>query len=297
MRIVPSPPRPSDGPALERIDGYAAQVGDGEVRRLIPTSRRRRVGSWVFVDHFGPTEHAPADGVHGIAPHPHTCLATVTWLFEGATRHLDSLGSDQVIRPGQLNVMYAGSGIAHAEIEVEGNTRTHGVQLWLAQPGHTRLGAPAFHHHAELPRGSRDGVHHRVLMGSLDGQTSPARTDHPLLLAEVVLEAGGARPLSLRPDFEHAVLVVQGSATIAGESLPTGPLLYLGRGRSGLSLASDTGARLMLLGGLPLEEDIAMHWNFVGRTGEELADFRDRWNQGTLAGPVPGTALPKLSSP
>ena len=297
MRVIPSPPRPASGPVCERIAGYRAPVGELTVHRLLPTHRRRRVGSWIFLDRFGPTEHPPADGIHGVAPHPHTCLATVTWLIEGATRHLDSLGSDQVIRPGQLNLMYAGRGIAHAEIPVAGSRRSHGVQLWLAMPEATRLGEPAFLHYAELPRFERGGVRHTVLMGTLAGHESPARIDHPLLAAELVVVPGGRAVLPLERDHEYAVLCLQGEGWVAGEPLPVGPLLYLGRGRRELSVRSETGARCMVLGGLPLEQDLAMHWNFVGADGIEIDAFRTRWNEGVLTGVVPGTKLKRLAAP
>ena len=173
----PGPPAPGawpDGRTGELTTGRVARVGDIEVRRLLPLRHRRSVGAWCFVDHYGPMS---VDGVAGmqVPPHPHIGLQTVTWLLDGNVLHRDSLGSEQMIRPGQLNLMTAGRGIAHSEESPgEHDPRLHGVQLWLALPEAQRQVAPAFEHHAELPVAGLAGFEVTVFAGSLAGAQSPA---------------------------------------------------------------------------------------------------------------------------
>src|SRR5690349_10773592 len=178
------------------------------VVRTLPTKDRRMVGAWCFVDHFGP--ETVSDGGMRVPPHPHTGLQTVTWLFDGEVRHTDSLGSDQLVRGGQLNLMTAGRGVAHAEETPSGAGATlHGLQLWVALPEATRHGEPDFEHHASLPRLEPGrGVEVTVLLGELGGERSTARADTPIVGAELVVD--GQATIDLRPDFEHALVVVDG---------------------------------------------------------------------------------------
>jgi hypothetical protein len=215
-----------------------------------------------------------------VGPHPHTGLQTVTWLVAGEVLHRDSLGTVQEIRPGQLNLMTAGRGIAHSEETpgVHGEV-LHGVQLWVALPHADRDMAPAFAHHADLPVVTAGGLTATVLMGTLAGATSPARTHTPLVGAELSLTAEATLPL--RPDFEYAALTLDGAPTVDGIPLKPGPLLYLGAGRSSLSLSTGSPARLLLLGGEPFEERLVMWWNFVGREHDEIVQMRADWVDGT----------------
>ena len=253
------------------------------VRRVLPNKNRRMIGAWCFLDHYGPDDIKSTGGMW-VPPHPHTGLQTVTWLFEGLGLHTDSLGSEQLIRPGQLNVMTAGHGIAHAEISPpEAPTLLHGVQLWVCLPDGVRDTVPPdFTHLAALPTWSDGGVTLRVLTGSLAGQTSPAPTHSPLVGAEITLAPGASTVLPLQRDFEYGVLVAQGAATVAGVEVPRHGMSYLGEGRAELAVCAEDGVAgdtvLMLLGGAPFEDQIVMWWNFIGRSHEEIVEQREAWN-------------------
>ena len=217
---------PSAGPA-ELTTARIARVGDIEVRRLLPLRLRRSVGGWCFVDHYGPTS---VDGVAGmrVPPHPHIGLQTVTWLLAGNVLHRDSLGSEQMIRPGQLNLMTAGRGIAHAEESPADHDPTlHGVQLWLALPDADRQAAPAFEHHRELPVLAAGGLRVTVFAGSLADVTSPARTFSLVTGAEVSAARDASGSLPLVPSHEHVIFVADGQAAAADTQLVPGQLLYL----------------------------------------------------------------------
>ncbi|MEU9833076.1 pirin family protein [Streptosporangium sp. NPDC048047] len=311
------------------------------VRRLLPQRPRRMVGAWCFVDHFGPDDVAGRPGMQ-IAPHPHTGLQTVTWLVEGEIMHRDSLGSAQPITPGQLNLMTAGHGIAHSEQSpLDHPPVMHGLQLWIALPEDARHGEARFEHHPALPT-LRDGdATVTVVAGELGGVRSPALVHTPLVGAEVLLPAGGRCRIPLNPAFENAVLVMSGTATVTGTGtaperhpsresgasserhpvrepgaspqsrvstepgtvLTPGSLLYLGRGRSEISVEAAGETRLFLLGGEPFEEPLVMWWNFVGRTHEEILRARDEWMRGdrrfgTVDGcdddPLPAPVMPTV---
>jgi redox-sensitive bicupin YhaK (pirin superfamily) len=253
------------------------------VRRLVPNKTRRMIGAWCFLDHYGPDDILVTGGMW-VPPHPHTGLQTVTWLFEGLGLHTDSLGSQQLIRPGQLNVMTAGHGICHAEVSPpEAPTHLHGVQLWVCLPDEVRDSVPPdFTHLAALPAWHEAGVRVRVLTGTLAGETSPAPSYTPMVGAEVALAPGSRVALPLEPDFEHGVLVASGEAEVAGVPMRRNEMSYLGTGRAELELAVPEGrpgeAVLMLLGGAPFEEEIVMWWNFIGRSHEEVVEQREAWN-------------------
>jgi redox-sensitive bicupin YhaK (pirin superfamily) len=256
------------------------------VRRIVPNKGRRMIGAWCFLDHYGPDD-IKATGGMWVPPHPHTGLQTVTWLFEGLGLHTDSLGSHQLIRPGQLNVMTAGHGICHAEVSPEeAPTRLHGVQLWVCLPDEVRDTAPAdFTHLAELPTYDEPGVRVRVLTGSLGGETSSAPTYTPLVGAEVTLQPGATTVLPLDPGFEHGVLVAQGAAQVDGVPIERNAMSFLGSGRDSLEVRADAHEETvaLLLGGEPFEEEIVMWWNFIGRSHEELVAQREAWNGSGLA--------------
>jgi redox-sensitive bicupin YhaK (pirin superfamily) len=248
------------------------------VRRLLPHRDRRMVGAWCFLDHFGPDDVADRPGLQ-VPPHPHTGLQTVTWLMDGAVVHRDSLRSLQTIEPGQLNLMTSGRGIAHAETSPErrfgGPPTLHGLQLWVALPDGSREVAPGFEHHAELPVLREGGLSATVVVGELAGARSPATAHTPLVGADVVVTATGALPL--RRAFEYGAVVTHGVVEVDGVPLEPGSLLYLGSGRSTLTLSSVDGGRLFLLGGEPFEERLVMWWNFVGRSHEDIVAARDDW--------------------
>ncbi len=261
---------------VEVTESRTSQVGSLTVRRALPRRARRTVGAWCFADHMGPEPVTEDQGVD-IGPHPHMGLHTVTWLLAGEVLHRDSLGSEQVIRPGQLNLMTAGHGVSHAE-EHTGRYRgeLHGVQLWVAQPERTRHGAPAFEHHAELPGVELDGASATVLVGELAGHASPAGRDSDLVGAELVLRSGDTT-VPMRRDFEHALVPLAGTASVDGNPVEPGHLVHLGIGRDECRLSSTDGATALLIGGIPFEEPILMWWNFVARTREEISAARDQW--------------------
>jgi redox-sensitive bicupin YhaK (pirin superfamily) len=268
------------GPTLTIEPSREAKVGEATVLRALPRRGHRTVGAWCFADHLAPV---PADGGvgTGIGPHPHIGLQTVTWLLEGEVLHHDSLGSEQLIRPGQLNLMTAGRGIAHAEEGTDDGAGKpkHGIQLWVAQPEATRHGDPAFEHHAELPRVDLDGGVASVLVGTLAGTTSPARADTDHVGAELDLRAGTA-VVPLRPEHENALVVLAGAVQVDGEAVVPGHLAYLGTGRDELALTATEPARVMLLGGTPFESEISMWWNFVARDHDEITAARTAWQHG-----------------
>ena len=284
-------------PGTEVTAARLARVGDLDVRRLLPLRQRRSVGAWCFVDHYGP---ASVDGVAGmqVPPHPHIGLQTVTWLIQGTVLHRDSLGSEQLIRPGQLNLMTAGRGIAHSEESpVDHDPWLHGVQLWLALPDAHRHTAPGFEHHAELPVTRLGGLDATVFAGSLAGLTSPARVFSGVVGAELSapVDARGAVPL--RAGHEHVLFAAFGAAAADGTELRPGSLLYLPPGRDFVAVTAPAGTRLFLLGGEPLAETLLMWWNFVGRTPDDIAAAARDWAGGERFGTVTGYRGAPLAAP
>jgi redox-sensitive bicupin YhaK (pirin superfamily) len=253
-------------------------VGDMTVLRALPRRGRRTVGPWCFADHFGPANPDPTNS-GSIGPHPHIGLQTATWLVAGAIVHRDSLGSEQLIRPGELNLMTAGRGIAHAEErDSDYFGPIHGLQLWIAQPEATRNGEPGFAHHGDLPRTSIDDAIATVIVGEFEGLSSPARGDADHIAVELALD-DGAIGLDLRPEFEYGVIVLTGEIALDGVAIGPGNLGYLAPGRTGMVLTANGDTRLMLLGGLPFTEPLLMWWNFVARTREEIDDARASWQR------------------
>ncbi|MDV6012481.1 pirin family protein [Haloechinothrix sp. LS1_15] len=249
------------------------------VRRTLPQRARSLIGAWCFIDHFGPVDVEMSDGVD-VPPHPHTGLQTVSWLFSGEIEHRDSLGTYAAVRPGELNLMTGGHGICHSEVSTRALPVLHGVQLWVALPGEHRDAPRGFQHHVpELIE--LDGAQARVFLGSLAGVTSPVPTFTPLLGAEITLDPMGVMVLTVDPGFEHGVLVDSGAVTVEGTEIERGDLGYLGTGIATVTLKNRSAeqARLLLLGGEPFGEDIVMWWNFVGRSHDEIAQFRQEWQE------------------
>jgi hypothetical protein len=235
-----------------------------------------------------------------VPPHPHIGLQTVTWLFHGLVLHRDSLGSRQLIRPGELNLMTAGRGIAHSEESAAGRPPVlHGLQLWIALPQEQRHGEPRFAHHGRLPV-VRDGAASvTVAIGAYRGERSPAQVFSPLAGYEVAVPGGDDFTLPVREDFEHGVIAVDGSAVVAGALITPGLLAHLPAGRSGIRLSPASGrplARFFVFGGAPFGEPLLMWWNFVARSGEEITRARDDWAAGRF-GRVPGYFGEPLTAP
>lgn len=247
------------------------------VRRTLPQRQRSLIGSWCFLDHYGPDLVSESGGMR-VPRHPHTGLATVSLLFTGGVSHRDSTGTEALVRPGEVNLMIAGRGISHQEFSTSETTFLHGVQLWYALPDDTRHMAPAFEHYApELVEA--EGASLRVYIGTLAGSTSPVETyTPPLLAAEVTLDPGTHLELTLDEGFEHGVLLDSGELTLNGAAVPLVHLAYLPVGQRSLTLeAGPDPVRLILIGGEPLDEQIVMWWNFIGRTHEEIVAYREAW--------------------
>lgn len=260
---------------VELREGRRTEVGGLPVARVLPTKGRRTVGAWCFVDLMGPVDAEEPDPME-VGPHPHTGLATVTWLLEGEALHTDSLGTEQVIRPGQLNLMTAGHGIAHAELAARPPFR--GVQMWVAQPEATRDGGNDFAHHGELPRVELEAGEATVFLGSFDGAASPARADTAIVGAELTLGEAGRRVLPVDPGHEHALVPLDGRLRVGGEVVEPGWLALVPTGFDELPVEWDQpGGRALLLGGEPFGETVQMWWNFVARSREELEDAWRAW--------------------
>jgi hypothetical protein len=268
-------------PVLERFEAREVRLGESTgVRRLLPNLGRRLVGSWCFVDHYGPDDVATGGGMQ-VPPHPHIGLQTVSWLRAGEVRHRDSLGNDVIIKPGELGLMTSGAGIVHAEYSpVPHAALLHGAQLWVALPSAAAATAPAWEHHANLPMLTADGIEITVFLGALSGERSPGGTYSDVTGASIKIAGGRSDVIALEPEFEYAALVLSGGVEIETAPLAVGTMLYLGTGRASLDFASDTGAEFLLLGGVPFEGQLVMWWNFVARSDEEIVAARDRWTEG-----------------
>jgi quercetin 2,3-dioxygenase len=275
---------PGVHPAVDVLEARKTAIGDGtEVRRLLPQRTLRTVGAWCFLDHYGPDDVSTGPGMQ-VPPHPHIGLQTASWLFEGLVLHRDSLGSRQMIRPGELNLMTAGRGIAHSEESAAGRPPVlHGLQLWIALPGSDRFTEPGFAHHADLPvvRAGRARV--TLVIGEHQGERSPAEVFTPLVGLEVAVPGGDDFALPVREDFEYGVVAADGSALVEGVLIAPGLLAHLSPGLSEIRMSPAGGrklARFFVLGGVPFAERLLMWWNFVARTGEEIAQVRDDWAAG-----------------
>ncbi|HEY5437407.1 MAG TPA: pirin family protein [Acidimicrobiales bacterium] len=264
---------------LALTESRFAHVGGLTVRRALPTRGRRTVGAWCFVDHMGPESITPGRSFD-VAPHPHIGLQTVTWLFSGAFLHRDSLGSEQLIRAGELNLMTSGHGVAHSE-ENPGLTsgEVHGMQLWVALPASSREGAAAFEHLTGLPQLDLANASATVLVGSFAALESKARHDTEHVGVELDLR-GGVTTFDLVPSYEYAIIVASGEVRLDGQVITPGQLGYLGTGRDECALESRGPARAMLIGGEPFEERPFMWWNFVARTQDEITDAWRAWMSG-----------------
>ncbi|WP_333731868.1 pirin family protein [Streptomyces sp. IBSBF 3010] len=285
-------------PVRELLAPRKVRLGEStEVRRLLPNLGRRMVGAWAFVDHYGPDDIADEPGMQ-VPPHPHMGLQTVSWLHEGEVLHRDSLGSLQTVRPRELGLMTSGRAISHSEESPKQHAALlHGAQLWVALPDAHRFTEPHFQHHSDLPTVTAPGLTATVILGDLDGATSPGTAYTPIVGADLTLTRGAQARLPLDPDFEYAVLSMSGEADVDGVPVLPGSMLYLGCGRTELPLRAESDAGLMLLGGEPFEEELIMWWNFVGRTQDEIARAREDWTSGDRFGTVHGYDGPPIPAP
>lgn len=275
---------------LTTIQPVTHDLGAFQVRRVLPSPRRVMVGPFVFVDQFGPAILPPGVAMD-VRPHPHIGIATVTWLFDGAIDHRDSLGTFATIRPGQVNLMTAGRGIVHSErgpaAERDVAKPLYGMQTWLALPDGKEEIDPAFEAQTGLPLVEDSCVSARVIMGSLWGHTAPTTQHSETIYAEIVLAPGGAIPVDSVAD-ERAVMLVGGEASIDGMPLVLYELAVLAPGDA-MRLASERGGRVMLLGGAAIGSPRHVWWNFVSSSRERINQAKDDWRQGRFP-TVPGDA-------
>jgi redox-sensitive bicupin YhaK (pirin superfamily) len=296
--VSPGQPVHHRGVSVERLESQRAKVGEGfEIRRALPNRHRRMVGAWCFLDHAGPADYPAGRGLV-IGPHPHIGLQTFSWMIEGEILHTDSLGCRQWIHPGQVNLMTAGRGIAHAEESpADAAGRFQLAQLWIALPDSERHREPSFHHYPELPVIDRGGFRITVLAGTFAGERAPAEVFSPLVGLDLAAHGPARAELALEAAFEYGAMTLEGEATVAGERLAAGALLYFDAGRERLALETDAAARLLLLGGRPFGEDVLLWWNFVARTYGEMEQATRDWTLGGRFGEVRGARGAPLVAP
>jgi len=282
---------------MQFVELRKAELGEGFiVGRALPTRERRMVGAWCFLDHLGPVDLRKSGGMH-VGAHPHTCLQTFTWMMEGEILHRDSLGSEQIVRPGEVNLMTAGHGIVHTEDSLEGEV-LHAAQLWIALPPEHAGVAPAFDHYPELPQWTFDGIHFTLLAGGFGERLAPTRVYTPLVGLDLRAPAGGKASLPLLPGFEYGILPTQGNLSINNVDIDTNTLIYLQPGADTLDLALPTGGRCLLVGGEPFGGTLSMWWNFVAASRDYISEAYQDWQAGSdRFPPVPGAPGRRLDSP
>ena len=279
-------------PVVQTLTPVTHDLGAFQVRRVLPSPARTMIGPFIFVDQFGPAV-LPVGTAMDVRPHPHINLATVTWLFGGkyggAIDHRDSLGTFATIRPGQVNLMTAGRGIVHSErgpeAERAAGPRLYGMQTWLALPDGREEVDPVFEQQADLPLINDGDTSARVIMGTLWGKTAPTTQHSQTIYAEIMLQAGGAIPIDVSAD-ERAVMLVGGDARVGGMALELYSLAVLAPGAA-LKLTSESGGRVMLLGGEAFTSRRHVWWNFVSSRRERITQAKHDWDQGRFA-KVPG---------
>lgn len=297
---------PCDGPRALLLTAREVPLGGVramEVHRSLPQRDLPMVGAWCFLDRFGPQKTKMR-----VEPHPHIGLQTVTWPFIGTVRHRDSLGSDVLIGRGALNLMTSGAGISHSEYSLgEEEVDLDALQLWVALPESRRHGEPAFERHddlpvIELPADEGTDAAAVVVLGEFAGTTSPATVHTPIVGTEIRIPPGCRVTLPLNPEWEYALGGIDGTLDVETDAEPVAlepqHLLYLGVRREGITVRSDAGATVFLLGGAPFEDDIVMWWNFVGRTHEEIVEAREEWEAGSARfGRVEGHGDVRIPAP
>ncbi|WP_442678730.1 pirin family protein [Sphingomonas sp. ASY06-1R] len=284
-------------------------LGDGfTVRRALPQPQRRMVGPFIFFDQMGPVELRDGQGLD-VRPHPHIGLATITYLIDGEIMHRDSLGSVQSISPGAVNWMSAGSGIVHSERSPEtarhGAAGLFGLQLWVALPADQEESAPSFVHHdaAEIPSGEWDGVTVRQIVGAMDGLSSPVKTLSEMVYAEIVMTPG-TRYRVPRDQVERAFYLIDGAVTVDGQPFGPSELVIL-KPHAEIVLATDRGARLVIVGGEPFPEQRFIYWNFVSSRVERIEQAKQDWRERRFAAvpeehefiPLPAEPAPPVRYP
>lgn len=276
----------------------SAEIGQGTViKRALPSRHKRMVGAWCFLDHAGPVSFPAGDGLD-VGPHPHIGLQTFTWMIAGTMMHTDSLGSKQLIRPKQVNLMTAGRGISHTEVAPESETQMHAAQLWIALPDDQLNIDPKFEHYPELPVVSKDQVEFTVLVGDFLETTSPVQVHTPLVGVDLTAQADTRTRIPLNPEFEYAFMALEGTARVNGHVLTADNMVVLETGLTEIEVELTQGHRLLLIGGEPFESPILLWWNFVGRSMQDLQQAREDWvNHAARFGEIPDYQGKRLEAP
>jgi redox-sensitive bicupin YhaK (pirin superfamily) len=289
IRASSAPPEAAAEAAVEVLQPRQVPLGGPRamnVRRTLPQRQRSLIGGWCFIDHYGPDLVSQTGGMR-VPPHPHAGLQTVSWLFTGEIEHRDSAGNHAQVRPGELNLMTAGRGISHSEVSTPDTRVLHGVQLWVALPAATRFADPGFERYVPDPVHG-EGFTARVFLGSLLGGSSPVASHSPLVGAEISIAPGGTLRVGVDTAFEYGILVDTGVVTVNGTVVETARLGYLTPGPGEIELHASGAARVLLLGGAPLGEQIVMWWNFIGRSHDEIVGYRANWQAQIGATPSGG---------
>ncbi|ENV52501.1 pirin family protein [Acinetobacter junii] len=283
---------------LQEFTIRSATIGKGTViKRALPSRHKRLVGAWCFLDHAGPVSFPAGDGLD-VGPHPHIGLQTFTWMIEGTMMHTDSLGSKQLIRPKQVNLMTAGRGISHTEVAPDTETQMHAAQLWIALPDNKRNMEPNFEHYPELPVVVKDQVEFTVLVGDFLNTLSPVQVHTPLVGVDLTAQADTKTRIPLNPAFEYAFMALDGTARVNGHELTADNMVVLETGLTEIEVEIKSGNRVLLIGGEPFESPILLWWNFVGRTMEDLQQAREDWiNHDARFGEIPDYQGKRLEAP
>ena len=276
----------------------SAEIGKGTViKRALPSRNKRMIGAWCFLDHAGPVSFPQGDGLD-VGPHPHIGLQTFTWMIEGTMMHTDSLGSKQLIRPKQVNLMTAGYGISHTEVAPDTETKMHAAQLWIALPDDKINMAPQFDHYPELPVVVQDQVEFTVLVGEFLKTTSPVKVHSDMVGVDFYAPEASTVMIPLNPKFEYGFMALEGEAVVNGHLLNSDNMVVLEPGIEKIEVQLRKGSRLLLIGGEPFESPILLWWNFVGRSQEQLKEAREQWvNHDARFGTIPDYDGPRLVAP
>lgn len=283
---------------IQNIPLRSAEIGRGTIiKRALPSRHKRMIGAWCFLDHAGPVTFPKGDGLD-VGPHPHIGLQTFTWMIEGTMLHQDSVGSELLIKPKQVNLMTAGYGISHTEVAPDTETKMHAAQLWIALPDDKINMAPRFDHYPELPAIEKDGVEFTVLVGDFLNVKSPVAVHTELLGVDLAAKVPTTTRLVLNSKFEYGFMALEGTATINGHELTNDNMLVLEPGVTEIDVQIHENSRVLLLGGEPFESPILLWWNFVGRTQEELEQAREQWiNQDARFGTIANYQGARLEAP
>lgn len=298
MSELPTTPSSDANPLRQMLLAREATLGENMlIRRLLPHRQRRMIGAWCFFDHAGPADVSQGPGVR-VGPHPHTGLQTFSWMVDGEILHRDSLGYEQLLQKGQVNLMTAGRGIAHSEESpAQRSDVLQLAQFWIALPQDKRFIEPAFEHYPELPRLTHQNALLTVLVGEFMVQRSPVVVYSDLVGVDITTTQATQLDLPLNPSFEYGLAVLTGHAQADGQDLTPGSLLYFSPGQSHLTLNITEASQIILIGGAPFNENIFLYWNFVERNKAEVLESIRLWHETDHFGVVKNYDGPPLAAP